>query len=203
MKGRFLACLVMGLWISVSCSVDSDMSVSALENYAELSKEDMSSVSFDLAWIVDKQVVDTATFEMHRNPSNTVITHFPIPYFFSFVGVEVHPADISYSQTSYWLMDVSLIGSSDNNYYFSNNTWAPRTSFQMNGEDYEFQIYLSTDQMPGMQTALMYDFQKNVWSGMASVDSYRILNLQNPDEFWEREFSEPLPLIYQTTASKN
>ena len=203
MKGRLLLCLVMGVWVLASCSVDSDLSADPPEKYAELNKVDMSPASFDLAWIVDRQVVDTATFAIGMHPGFLVVTHFPIAYFLHLVGVEVDPADISYYNESYWLMDVSLIGSSADNYYLSNNTWAPRTYFEMNGIDYEFHIFLNTDQMPGMQTALMYDAQKDVWSGTASVDSYRILNLQNRDEFWEREFSTPLPLIYQTTASKN
>ena len=170
---------------------------------ADINKQ--SKGTFDMTWNADKLQVDTATLSTELDARYTVISHFPMNLFIGMTG-GTNPNDyIEYSPSSYWLLDLSFTGYSASNAYLSNSTWAPRTYYKYNGQDYACQIWMNTTSVPGDQTALMYDFQKDVWSGVLSIDSFAIMRIKdNKTEAWRmwRKDKAPLTLTFQTTGRK-
>ena len=195
--------------LTVSCSNDSeaDLSLIIVENQVRMSEmvNTQGKGTYDMAWNADKVPLDTATFSTELDLHYTVITHFPVNIFIGMTGGTYPDEHIEYSPSSYWLLELSFTGYSASNVYLSNSIWAPRTYYKYNGQDYACQIWMNTSAVPGDQTALMYDLQKDVWSGVISIDSFDIMRIQdNKTEIWRkwRKDTTPLTLTFQTTGRK-
>ena len=179
--------LIGVMLLTVSCSNDSDTDL-----YTEIAKNEeamrgavntKAKGTYNLVWLMDKHAVDNAVFSSELDPYYYVITHFPMNYFIDLIYIndktfpKVDESLLTYDKSSYWLMDLSFAGYSANNAYMSNSTWAPRTYFEYDGREYACQIWFNTTNMAGDQTALMYDVEKDHWSGGAVADSLSIIDL--------------------------
>ncbi len=208
MKKLFYS-LIAVMLLTVSCSNDSDSDMYAdvlLSDQEFMKRANASSKgTFDMTWNADKVPLDTATFSTELDSYYTVISHFPVNIFIGMTGGTFPDEHIEYSPSSYWLLDLSFTGYSASNAYLSNSTWAPRTYYKYNGQDYACQIWMNTKSVSGDQTALMYDLQKDVWSGVISIDSFTIMRIQDSKtETWRkwRKDTTPLTLTFQTTGRK-
>jgi len=160
--------------------------------------------SYNLSWVVDRQEVDTATLVVGGTPTYMRISHFPMSYFLNLVGKKVDPADIIYTQdASDWKFDVGVVGFSANNSYLQNSVWAPQVSFQVNGEDYSFLLYMNLEDGVTLNhhTSLMYDTMKDMWSGATPVYKFELIN-QKTEEHWKKFFATPINMTFQTTGRK-
>ena len=116
----------------------------------------------------------------------------------------LHPADIIYTQgASDWKFDVGVVGFSANNAYLQNSVWAPQVSFQVNGEDYSFLLYMNLEDGVTLNhyTSLMYDTMKDMWSGATPVYKFELIN-QKTEEHWKKFFATPINMTFQTTGRK-
>ena len=159
---------------------------------------------YNLSWVVDRQEVDTATLVVGGTPTYMRISHFPMSYFLNLVGKKVDPADIIYTQgASDWKFDVGVVGFSANNAYLQNSVWAPQASFQVNGEDYSFLLYMNLEDGVTLNhyTSLMYDTMKDMWSGATPVYKFELIN-QKTEEHWKKFFATPINMTFQTTGRK-
>ena len=200
------------LWIGglllAACSTGG-MDGDIMDGFPEMPYQDSSHESllgqgvYDMVWVVDQQVVDTATFSTVENPEFTIISHFPIDYFFDVVGRHVEKEDIAYvSWESYWKMVLYQVGYSDSNSYLSNATWAPRVDFDVKGVTYSLLVYLSDERQPSTwYTSLVYDIEHDAWSGSAPVYRFQLTDI-NTNECWSYEYPTPLNLYFQTTGRR-
>ena len=160
--------------------------------------------TYNVSWVVDRQEVDTATLVVGGTPTYMRISHFPMSYFLNLVGKKVDPADIIYTQdASDWKFDVGVVGFSANNSYLQNSVWAPQISFQVNGEDYSFLLFMNLEDGVTLNhhTSLMYDTMKDMWSGATPVYKFELIN-QKTEEHWKKFFATPINMIFQTTGRK-
>ena len=160
--------------------------------------------TYNVSWVVDRQEVDTATLVVGGTPTYMRISHFPMSYFLNLVGKKVDPADIIYTQdASDWKFDVGVVGFSANNSYLQNSVWAPQVSFQVNGEDYSFLLFMNLEDGVTLNhhTSLMYDTMKDMWSGATPVYKFELIN-QKTEEHWKKFFATPINMIFQTTGRK-
>ena len=158
---------------------------------------------YDLVWIVDKQVVDTATFTTGYSDLYSPISHFPMVYFLDLVGKKVDPSDIIYEWgVSDWLTTISVIGFSESKLYLRNGTWAPRIYFGVKNENYGFEVYLNDEtRMENWYTSMVYDKKKDIWSGSTPVYRFLLYNMTT-NESWDKTFSVPIDMSFQTTGRK-
>jgi hypothetical protein len=160
--------------------------------------------TYNVSWVVDRQEVDTETLVVGGTPSYMRISHFPMSYFLNLVGKKVAPADIIYTQgASDWKFDVGVVGFSANNAYLQNSVWAPQVSFQVNGEDYSFLLFMNLEDGVTLNhhTSLMYDTMKDMWSGATPVYKFELIN-QKTEEHWKKFFATPINMTFQTTGRK-
>jgi hypothetical protein len=115
----------------------------------------------------------------------------------------VEPTEISYTWSqSAWKFSYSVIGYSTNNAYLQNSDWAPLVWFQVNGEDYSFQIYMNKEESATNKfTSLMHDLLKDMWSGATPVYRF-VLKNHKTNESWDKTFSTPINMTFQTTGRK-
>ena len=162
---------------------------------------------YNVVWIVDKEVVDTATLTVgaKKNGMYTPISHFPMRYFLELVGKKADPEDFIYEWVvSEWLIDYKIIGFSENKLYLRNATWAPRIHFGVKDEYYEFLIYMNDGtHVENWYTSMIYDIDKDMWSGSAPVYGFQLINLTNREsESWDMTFPVPINMTFQTTGRK-
>ena len=142
--------------------------------------------SYNLSWVVDREEVDTASLSKGDGPQK-----------------KVEPTEISYTWSqSAWKFSYSVIGYSANNAYLQNSDWAPLVWFQVNGEDYSFQIYMNKEESATNKfTSLMHDLLKDMWSGATPVYRF-VLKNHKTNESWDKAFSTPINMTFQTTGRK-
>lgn len=164
---------------------------------------DKSKGTYDMVWIVQKTIVDTATFSSELSP-NHVISHLPIKHLFKLEG---GPNNYSYDSKSYWYLNLSYIGYSTSNAYLSNDSWKPITYFKLNDEEYVCQIWINTKQNSGKRTTLVYDIENDVWSGTVSLDSFSLAKASEPEKVRiyrseELNLGDYVNFSFQTTGRK-
>ena len=211
---RKLFYMLIGLGLLASCSnnpddrdeippqFDPNNSQSAMEGAYSFDRR--LKGTYNVSWVVDRQEVDTATLVVGGTPTYMRISHFPMSYFLNLVGKKVDPADIIYTQdASDWKFDVGVVGFSANNSYLQNSVWAPQVSFQVNGEDYSFLLYMNLEDGVTLNhhTSLMYDTMKDMWSGATPVYRF-VLKNHKTNESWDKTFSTPINMTFQTTGRK-
>ena len=159
--------------------------------------------SYNLSWVVDREEVDTASLSKGDGPHDAFISHFPMAYFLNLIGKKVESTEISYTWSqSAWKLNYSVIGYSANNAYLQNSVWAPLVWFQVNGEDYSFQIYMNMEESATNKfTSLMHDLLKDMWSGATPVYRF-VLKNHKTNESWDKTFSTPINMTFQTTGRK-
>lgn len=205
--------LIGGIALLMSCATDyTDDAVTDV--YKDTGKliEDMKLVSsgtYDMAWIVNKQVVDTATLSSKDN--NIVISHLPVKYFtWNYKDfVNQYPGGwnptYGYTEQSYWIINTSFLGYSASNAYYSNSpssiALSPKTEFIMDGKEYGFQAFFRNNTQNGLPISLMYDVIKDVWSGSVILDSCHLISGKDIERFIFN-FNPPLTLSFQTTGRK-
>lgn len=203
--------LIGGIALLMACAADPalDETAALYEDKERLNLDIVirSSGTFDMAWIVDKQVVDTAT--LNSKEKNIVISHLPVKYFtWNFKDfVNQYPGGwnptYGYTEQSYWIINTSFLGYSASNAYYSNspssNVLSPKTEFIMDGKEYGFQAFFSNDTQNGLPISLMYDVIKDVWSGSVNLDSCHLISGKDIERFI---FNPPLTLSFQTTGRK-
>ena len=162
----------------------------------------MSSGTFDMSWIVDKQIVDTATFVSDWDSKDRIISHFPVEYLYR--QLVDRNASITYDKQSYWSTKMSFVGISTGNAYYANNKSLPETTFEMDGKSWYFIPEIRADKLTDNSTTLMYDYLKDVWSGAVNLDSCFFVNRENREnlEIKRYGFNPPLTLSFQTTGRK-
>ena len=106
---KFTIIAIGGIALLMACTADPalDSAASIYEDKERLNSDiDIrSSGTFDMAWIVDKQVVDTATFSTEWDSEYRIISHFPVEYLYrKLVGKN---ASIIYNKQSYWPIKMS------------------------------------------------------------------------------------------------
>ena len=212
---RKLFYILRGLGLLASCSnnpddrdeippqFDSNNSQSAIAGEDGYGFDRRLKGTYNVSWVVDRQEVDTATLVVGGTPTYMRISHFPMSYFLNLVGKKVAPADIIYTQgASDWKFDVDVVGFSANNAYLQNSDWAPLVWFQVNGEDYSFQIYMNKEESATNKfTSLMHDLLKDMWSGATPVYRF-VLKNHKTNESWDKTFSTPINMTFQTTGRK-
>ena len=212
---RKLFYMLIGLGLLASCSnnpddrdeippqFDSNNSQSAIAGEDGYGFDRRLKGTYNVSWVVDRQEVDTATLVVGGTPTYMRISHFPMSYFLNLVGKKVAPADIIYTQgASDWKFDVDVVGFSANNAYLQNSDWAPLVWFQVNGEDYSFQIYMNKEESATNKfTSLMHDLLKDMWSGATPVYRF-VLKNHKTNESWDKTFSTPINMTFQTTGRK-
>lgn len=212
---RKLFYMLIGLGLLASCSnnpddrdeippqFDSNNSQSAIAGEDGYGFDRRLKGTYNVSWVVDRQEVDTATLVVGGTPTYMRISHFPMSYFLNLVGKKVAPADIIYTQgASDWKFDVDVVGFSANNAYLQNSDWAPLVWFQVNGEDYSFQIYMNMEESATNKfTSLMHDLLKDMWSGATPVYRF-VLKNHKTNESWDKTFSTPINMTFQTTGRK-
>ena len=201
--------LIGGMLLTASCSNDSETDL-----YTEIAKNEQvmndavntkGKGTYELVWLMDKHAVDNAVFSSELDPYYYVITHFPIDYLLYLLSINgntfprVEGSPLKYDKPSYWLMDLSFAGYSANYAYMSNSTWAPRTYFEYDGREYACQIWFNTTNMAGDQTALMYDVDKDHWSGGAVADSLSIIDLHTKEKW---TLKGPKEMLFITNGRK-
>ena len=208
---KFFYLLIGVMLLTASCSNDSETDLyTEIAKNEEAMREAVSTKArgtYELVWLMYKHPVDTATFSTELDPYYSVITHFPIKFFMTLfhhdkisqIKENESLFEYKYDKSSYWLMDLSFAGYSANNAYMSNKVWAPRTYFECDGVEYACQIWFNTTNMAGDQTALIYDVEKDVWSGTAVADSMSIINLHTKET---RTLKGPEEMLFQTTGRK-
>lgn len=212
---RKLFYMLIGLGLLASCSnnpddrdeippqFDSNNSQSAIAGEDGYGFDRRLKGTYNVSWVVDRQEVDTATLVVGGTPTYMRISHFPMSYFLNLVGKKVAPADIIYTQgASDWKFDVDVVGFSANNAYLQNSVWAPQVSFQVNGEDYSFLLYMNLEESATNKfTSLMHDLLKDMWSGATPVYRF-VLKNHKTNESWDKTFSTPINMTFQTTGRK-
>ncbi len=212
---RKLFYILIGLGLLASCSnnpddrdeippqFDSNNSQSAIAGEDGYGFDRRLKGTYNVSWVVDRQEVDTATLVVGGTPTYMRISHFPMSYFLNLAGKKVAPADIIYTQgASDWKFDVDVVGFSANNAYLQNSVWAPQVSFQVNGEDYSFLLYMNLEESATNKfTSLMHDLLKDMWSGATPVYRF-VLKNHKTNESWDKTFSTPINMTFQTTGRK-
>lgn len=212
---RKLFYMLIGLGLLASCSnnpddrdeippqFDSNNSQSAIAGEDGYGFDRRLKGTYNVSWVVDRQEVDTATLVVGGTPTYMRISHFPMSYFLNLAGKKVAPADIIYTQgASDWKFDVDVVGFSANNAYLQNSVWAPQVSFQVNGEDYSFLLYMNLEESATNKfTSLMHDLLKDMWSGATPVYRF-VLKNHKTNESWDKTFSTPINMTFQTTGRK-
>lgn len=203
--------LIGGIALLMSCAAEPALDTTAAV-YADTDRviadiNEQSMGTFDMSWIVKKQVVDTAT--LNSKEKNIVISHLPVKYFtWNFKDfVNQYPGGwnptYGYTEQSYWIINTSFLGYSASNAYYSNspssNVLSPKTEFIMDGKEYGFQAFFSNDTQNGLPISLMYDVIKDVWSGSVNLDSCHLISGKDTERFI---FNPPLTLSFQTTGRK-
>jgi len=202
--------VVVGLPLWASCSNDSEADLAYLVNKNAKDMERLVNAqgkgTYDMVWIMNNTIVDTATFSSEIDPNYYVITHFPMDdLHLSLWGRVASGSDyfrFTYNYQSFWVLDLAFVGYSSDNAYLSNSSWNPRTFFQFNEGDWMCQMWFSTEQAAGRQTTLMYDTGKDVWSGSVSIDSFTLTRLSDKESGTWRKHPYPLNLSFQTTGRK-
>lgn len=206
---KLVLLLIIGVLITASCSNDSeaDLTAEIVDNMKQMQDliNSQARGTYDMVWIVDKSVVDTATFSTEIDPQNCIISHFPIDFLdFQVMG---RIADDSYFKFTYdyqstWVMYLSYVGYSTSNAYLSNAIWNPRTFYKLNGDDHICQVWINSEQFAGNQTMLIYDTEKDVWSGSVPLDSFKLTRVKDQLSYTWRKHPYPLNLSFQTTGKK-
>lgn len=213
---KFFYLLIGVMLLTASCSNDSET-----DFFTEVAKNEQAmndalntkaKGTYKLGWIVNKTFADSATFSTELDPYYTVISHFPMEHLFRINKTKLNLSSVDralfkYDKSSYWLMDLSFTGYSAENAYLWNNNVAPRTYFQYDGVEYACQIWINTnttnmsgDQTAWMyQTALLYDVERDVWSGAAKADSLSIINMKTNDIC---RMEGPIYMVFQTEGKK-
>lgn len=209
--------LLIGVMLmTASCSNDSDADlITGLEknqNDMQNLVNDKAKGTYNMVWIVDKQVVGEAMFSTVLDPHYYVITHFPMECLYLYSSEDgilanhpVHSAldvKMTYNYQSYWYLNTSYVGFSNNNAYLANDSWNPRTYFTVNEQERVCQLWINTEQGVGKQTTLMYDTEKDVWSGTVPIDSFTVIDVNTQESKTWRRSTNPLNLSFQTTGRK-
>lgn len=202
---KFTVFIIGGIALLMSCAADPalDSTASIYEDKEKLNSDIgiRSSGTFDMAWIVDKQVVDTATFSTEWEPNYGTISHFPVEYLYHRL-VDENGASITYdNKQSYWMLKLSFVGISTGNAYYANSTSQSSTTFKINGVEWFFIPEIRTSMLEANSSSLMYDYNKDVWSGAVNMDSCLFVNRENL-EIKRYDFNPPLTLSFQTTGRK-
>ena len=208
MKKLLFILLGVGL-LTASCGKDGDSDIldnATLENDGSMkSNYTPPEGVYNVSWIVDKEIVDTATLTVgaEKYSMYTPISHFPMRYFLELVGKKAEPEDFIYeSVISEWLTEYKVIGYSENKLYLRNGTWAPRIHFGVKDEYYEFLIYMNEQtHVENWYTSMIYDIDKDMWSGSAPVYEFQLINLTT-NESWDMTFPVPINMTFQTTGRK-
>ena len=200
---KFTVFIIGGIALLMACTADPALdSVASIYEDKERLNSDIdirSSGTFDMAWIVDKQVVDTATFSTEWDSEYRIISHFPVEYLYrKLVGKN---ASIIYNKQSYWPIKMSFVGISTGNAYYANSPSQPSTTFKMNGVEWFFIPEIRTSMLEANSSSLIYDYNKDVWSGAVNMDSCIFVNRENL-EIKRYDFNPPLTLSFQTTGRK-
>lgn len=210
MKRLFLFMVgVIPLVMSCSKSDTDDIASAIYEDNDKLLKEiaTMSRGSFGVAWTIDNNLVDTATFSNQDDFSLPVISHFPMEYFMKILYSGRNPEDfkeenLRYNHWSSWQMDLAFVGLSTKNVYFSNTSLDPSAAFILDNVYYQCKMWTNTGQSAIKQTALIYDMDKDVWSGVMPLDSLSITNMKTSETRTLRGGSSPILMSFQTTGRK-
>lgn len=208
MKKLLYILLSLGLLVVVSCQKDGDDTAysEAMPSYdgSEANNAPPKGV-YDVAWIVDKEIVDTATLTVGAKKNNdyTPISHFPMRYFLELVGKKADPEDFIYEWCiSDWLINYRVIGFSESKLYLKNWTWAPRINFGVKDETYSFLIYMNDEtNVENWYTSMVYDKEKDIWSGATPVYKFQMFN-HATNESWDMTFPVPINMSFQTTGRK-
>lgn len=213
MKQKYLAIIVLTVGLIASCAQESESfdTTNPLENNLENMDEILARTKgkHNLSWIVDGQVVDTATFD------NTYVTtgkyakisHFPIVYLLKFFDKQVEPTDITYNEDQFnWLMDLNIVGYSESNFYLYNYLVFPKVTFKIKGENYTLFIYSDySSNVNDRHTSIIYDLEKDMWTGVVLVNKLQLTSWYGYSiitEQWDRTFTEPINMTFQTTGRK-
>ena len=213
MKQKYLALIVLAVGLAASCSKESDFSSdsSPMMNNIESMDGilDRSRGEYYMSWIIDDQVVDTATFDNQSlfNNKYAKISHFPIAYFLNLFDIKVEAAEISFNEDQFnWLIDLNIVGYSTSSLYFHNYRVSPAVTFKIKGEDYALLIYSNyNDNVNDRHTSIIYDLEKDMWSGIVLVNKLQLTSWYGYSEItgqWERTFTEPIKMTFQTTGRK-
>lgn len=188
MKKLLYIIIGVPLLLTAACSNDSDAdmvtAMEVIQQDAIRQANMLSRGTFHLVWMMDNSFVDNAVLSSELDPYYMVITHFPICHLYNSRIATPQKRELfvdsllSFDRSSYWLLDLSYIGYSTSNAYMANKGLAPRTYFKYNGVDYAFQIWFKADNSSGENTALMYNMEKDVWSGSATIDSFAVINME-------------------------
>ena len=87
-------------------------------------------------------------------------------------------------------------------YYFSNTSLDPSAAFILDNVYYQCKMWTNTGQSAIKQTALIYDMDKDVWSGVMPLDSLSITNMKTSETRTLRGGSSPILMSFQTTGRK-
>lgn len=200
--------VVVGLPLWASCSNDSeiDLSIEIAENQKQMQNlvNTQGKGTYDMVWIVNKAVVDTATFSTEWDSKYIVMSHLPDTYLFHenigkysllYDVIENYQPSYGHTKQSYWYINPSFIGISSSNAYFTNSMMTPVTYFLYEGIVVGFMPYFSSEM------SVTYDTQKDVWSGSVSLDSCSFFNVEKggPELF---KYSPSLNLSFQTTSKR-
>lgn len=213
MKQKYLAIIVLAVGLVASCSQESESLDTT--NPMEKNLENMDEIlartkgKHSLSWIVDGQVVDTATFDNTYVTTGkyTKISHFPIVYLLKFFDKQVEPADITYNEDQFnWLMDLNIVGYSESNFYLYNYLVFPKVTFKIKGENYTLFIYSDySSNVNDRHTSIIYDLEKDMWTGVVLVNKLQLTSWYGYSiisEQWDRTFTEPINMTFQTTGRK-
>ena len=198
--------VVVGLPLWASCMNDSeaDFGSALQENQANVKKsaEKKSKGLFNLVWMARKTYVDNAEFSFNDDSYYAYINYLPAKYLLSWVIPDIQQEDLMYGNNFSLPMDLRMNGYSQaGNAYYLSGVWAPRLLLTIKGEEHEFIPFFHTEEMAGNYTTLMYDIQKDTWSGSLPIDSFSLKNLKTNYAYRHR-FSPMLDLSFQTTGRK-
>ena len=205
---KLVLLFIIGVLITASCTNDSEVDLTAdiVDNMKQM--QDLVNTqgkgTYDMVWIVNKAIVDTATLSTEWDSKYIVISHLPDTYLFhdnlgkyslNYDIIKDYQPSYGHTKQSYWYVNTSFVGISTSNAYFSNSVMTPVTYFLYYGIVVGFMPYFGSD------LSIIYDTQKDVWSGSVSLDSCKFFNVEKgePNKYI---FSPPLNLSFQTTGKK-
>jgi hypothetical protein len=205
---KLVLLFIIGVLITASCTNDSeaDLTAEIVDNMKQM--QDLVNTkgkgTYDMVWIVNKAIVDTATLSTEWDSKYIVISHLPDTYLFhdnlgkysfNYDIIKDYQPSYGHTKQSYWYVNTSFVGISTSNAYFSNSVMTPVTYFLYDGIVVGFMPYFGSD------LSIIYDTQKDVWSGSVSLDSCKFFNVEKgePNKYI---FSPPLNLSFQTTGKK-
>ncbi len=205
---KLVLLFIIGVLITASCTNDSeaDLTADIVDNMKQM--QDLVNTqgkgTYDMVWIVNKAIVDTATLSTEWDSKYIVISHLPDTYLFhdnlgkyslNYDIIKDYQPSYGHTKQSYWYVNTSFVGISTSNAYFSNSVMTPVTYFLYEGIVVGFMPYFGSD------LSIIYDTHKDVWSGSVSLDSCKFFNVEKgePNKYI---FSPPLNLSFQTTGKK-